>query len=206
VVRSPHLLVDVDEINQSGSVVLKVQGKGVQLDLSLDNDVKGQSSKVPVVYAVHKLPGEVVSEKDPQNRPSMITRLVEGGVGMRRVGKKLQQMHLKPIGRLDIPTEGLCIVTNDGNFARQMELPKNQVHRVYRARVHGRLTSAKLNRIRKGGVRFNEVRYGPMQVSVEKSRSSKQRANTWVQITSIEGKNRQIRNVFEALGGAYEFG
>ena len=126
---------------------------------------------------------------------------------MRKVGKIIQKMHLKPIGRLDIPTEGLCLVTNDGVFARDMELPKNKVHRVYRARVHGPLTSAKLNRIRKGGVRFNDVRYGPMKVLVEKSRRRKRPnslhatpTNTWVQITSIEGKNRQIRNVFEALG------
>lgn len=210
VVYSPHMLVDLDEIGQSGSVVIKVQGKGIQLDLAseISRNTGSAKARVPAVYAVHKLPGEVVTENDPQNRPSMIKRLMQGGVGMRRVGTKLQQMHLKPIGRLDIPTEGLCLVTNDGEFAREMELPENQVHRVYRARVHGRLTSAKLNRIRSGGVRFNDVRYGPMKVAVEKTRRSKQRdslysspTNTWVQITSTEGKNRQIRNVFEALGG-----
>ncbi len=204
VVRSPHLLVDLDELNQSGTVVIKVQGKGIELDLSKDE------SQRPVVYAVHKLSGEMVTENDPQNRRSMMQRLVQGGVGLRRTGTKKRQLHLKPIGRLDMPTEGLILVTNDGTFAREMELPENRIHRVYRARVHGRLTPAKLNRIRSGGIRLNDVRYGPMKVELEKPRRNRRPnalhstpANTWVQLTSTEGKFRQIRNVFEALGGKY---
>jgi 16S rRNA U516 pseudouridylate synthase RsuA-like enzyme len=88
--------------------------------------------------------------------------------------------------RLDIPTEGLVLVTNDGGFARQMELPRNQIHRVYRARVHGRLNSNKLDRIRQG---FDG--YKSMAVAVEKRhKKTKLSANTWVQITSTEGQVR----------------
>jgi 23S rRNA-/tRNA-specific pseudouridylate synthase len=86
--------------------------------------------------------------------------------------------------RLDIPTEGLVLVTNDGGFARQMELPRNQIHRVYRARVHGRLNSYKLDRIRHG---FDG--YKSMRVAVEKRhQKTKLSANTWIQITSTEGQ------------------
>ena len=221
VVRSPQLLVNIDDLRQSGSVVIKVQGKGLQLDWN-DTSQDNKQPSVPIVYAVHKLAGEMVTEQDPQNRRSMMQRLVQGGVGLVRTNttntsngtttSKKRQWHLKPIGRLDMSTEGLILVTNDGEYAREMELPSNQIHRVYRARVHGRLTPAKLDRIRRGGIRFQEVRYGPMKVELERPRRSHQQqrrgqslhatpSNTWVQVTSTEGKFRQIRNVFEAIGG-----
>jgi 23S rRNA pseudouridine2605 synthase len=197
VVRSPQMLLDWKDLN-SGSVVLKLNGKAVVLENPKDK--KGNNVNRPKVWAVHKLSGEVVTENDPQNRPSMLQRLVRGGVG--RIGKK--QHHLKPIGRLDMPTEGLILVTNDGEYARQMELPTNLIHRVYRARVHGRLTSYKLDRIRQGGLRYEDIRYGPMKVAVETPRrGTKTSTNTWLRISSTEGKNRQIRNVFAALGGKW---
>ena len=193
VVTSPQMLVDWKQI-QTGSVVLKVSGKPVIVKESTGN-------KTPKVWAVHKLAGEVVSEKDPHGRPSLMDRLVRGGVG--RVSKQ-QRVHLKPIGRLDMPTEGLILVTDDGDYARQMELPISKVHRVYRARVHGKLTSYKLDRIRKGGIQYENTRYGPMKVSLERARvGTRSSTNTWLRITSTEGKNRQIRNVFSALGGTY---
>jgi 16S rRNA uridine-516 pseudouridylate synthase and related pseudouridylate synthases len=87
------------------------------------------------VWLAHKLSGELVAEHDPQGRPSLIERLERGGVGKRKKGKKgkdFQPVHLKPIGRLDMITEGLVLVTNDGQYKREMELPANQLHRTYR--------------------------------------------------------------------------
>jgi 23S rRNA pseudouridine2605 synthase len=87
------------------------------------------------VWLAHKLSGELVAEHDPQGRPSLIERLERGGVGRRKKGKKgkdFQPVHLKPIGRLDMITEGLVLVTNDGQYKREMELPSNQLHRTYR--------------------------------------------------------------------------
>jgi pseudouridine synthase len=162
---------------------------------------------------------------------------------MKQAGtRKQRQLHLKPIGRLDIPSEGLILVTNDGGFAREMELPSSKIHREYRVRVHGRLTSYKIDRIRKGGIEYENVRYPSMKVAVEKPRRSRSTSsNTWLRgvynarnhysisvlflrksqniirrisnsflfifvqrlyllVTCTEGKNRQIRNVFGALG------
>jgi 23S rRNA pseudouridine2605 synthase len=188
-VTAPHILVDWNDL-KGGNVLVKVGGKAVLLaDL--------EKKRAPKVWAVHKFASEVVTENDPHGRPSMIERLVRGGVG--KIGK--DRVHLKPIGRLDMSTEGLILVTNDGDFKRQMELPSSQIHRVYRTRVHGKLTAYKLDRIRNGGVRFENTRYGPMKVSVERSRGARSSTNTWLRITSTEGKNRQIRNVFSALGG-----
>eukprot|EP00339_Tiarina_fusa_P028139 CAMPEP_0117054436 /NCGR_PEP_ID=MMETSP0472-20121206/37728_1 /TAXON_ID=693140 ORGANISM="Tiarina fusus, Strain LIS" /NCGR_SAMPLE_ID=MMETSP0472 /ASSEMBLY_ACC=CAM_ASM_000603 /LENGTH=147 /DNA_ID=CAMNT_0004770027 /DNA_START=66 /DNA_END=506 /DNA_ORIENTATION=- len=95
-------------------------------------------------------------------------------------------------------TEGLILLTNDGDFGRQMELPKSNIHRVYRVRVHGHLSSYKLDRIRKGGIRHESTVYGPMKVAIERRHGKS--TNTWIRVTSVEGKNRQIRNVFKSLG------
>eukprot|EP00980_Cylindrotheca_fusiformis_P017619 scaffold5517_cov135-Cylindrotheca_fusiformis.AAC.49 len=175
VLKSPRIsLCEWRDINK-GDAKVKVQGKLVSIN---GNEHRNN----PRVWAVHKLPGEVVAERDPQGRPSMVERLSIGGVGKR------QGDHLKPIGRLDIPTEGLILVTNDGQFARQMELPQHRIHRVYRARVHGRLNSYKLDRIRQG---FEG--YKGMKVAVEKRhRRTKLSANTWLQITSVEGQVRRV--------------
>jgi 23S rRNA pseudouridine2605 synthase len=108
------------------------------------------------IWLANKLSGELVTEDDPVGRPSLLERLSRGGVGKpsnNNNNKKQQQsspIHLKPVGRLDMMTEGLIIITNDGRYARELELPANLFHRTYRARVHGRLTEGKLRAMRNG--------------------------------------------------------
>jgi len=136
-------------------------------------------------------------------------RLIRGGVG--RVGKT--KLHLKPVGRLDMQTEGLMVITNDGQYARELELPANQIHRTYKARVHGRLTPGKMQAMRKGlTIQLNEkveggpprlgrrMNYKGMRVSIEKRKGKATRTNTWLQLTCAEGKNRQIRRILNHLG------
>ena len=207
VVTIPQTLVAYDEItsfsSKNSSPLLKLKGKPVIFNpsssITSSSSTDNQHEKSIKVWAVHKVSGEVVAENDPHNRPSLMERLQRSGVGKSRKGGKL---HLKPIGRLDIPTEGLMLITNDGDFSREMELPSNKIHRIYRARVHGRLTSYKLDRIRKGGIEFDNVRYSAMKVAIEKPKRSNKptSTNTWLKVTCTEGKNRQIRNVFKALG------
>lgn len=167
---------------------------------------------------------------DPDGRPSMIQRLARGGVGKsyKKHGINIPT-HLKPVGRLDMMTEGLMIFTNDGKYARELELPGNQLWRTYRVRVHGRLTLGKMKAMRKGlTVRVNDnpidhkasgevvktgklMRYKGVKVSIERKNlyQGKQRGrsgtvrgstNTWLRITCTEGKNRQIRRILNALG------
>lgn len=105
------------------------------------------------IWLANKLSGELVTEDDPVGRPSLLERLSRGGVGKPSSNNKKQQqspIHLKPVGRLDMMTEGLIIITNDGRYARELELPTNLFHRTYRARVHGRLTEGKLRAMRNG--------------------------------------------------------
>lgn len=194
VVQTPHFLLDFDEIIENSAnkrPTIKLSGKPVLIDPSFtgsqtaQSDNRHETSLIPRVWAVHKVKGEVVTENDPQGRPSLLERLKRSGVGRsKQAGKRKRQqrqIHLKPIGRLDMPTEGLILVTNDGDFAREMELPSSKIHRVYRVRVHGRLTSYKLDRIRKGGIEYDDVRYPSMKVEVEKPRRARSTSsNTWL--------------------------
>jgi 23S rRNA pseudouridine2605 synthase len=182
-ITSPHYLLSLDE----ASSAVKISGKLVMLK---KNAAVGQGTVKTRVWLAHKLPGEVVSDHDPQNRPSLLTRLKRGGVGTK-------EDHLKAIGRLDIPTEGLVVVTNDGKYKRDLELPTNMVHRVYRARVHGKLTENKLKAIR-NGMTIDNVTYRGMKVQIEVTRKSSS-TNSWLRLTCTEGKNRQVRKVLAHL-------
>ncbi len=157
------------------------------------------------VWLVHKLKGELVAEHDPLGRPSLIERLYRGGVGKPKKSSKNNnnKVHLKPIGRLDMMTEGLILITNDGSYVRQMTLPSNQIHRTYRVRVHGQVTQRKLNAIRKG-ITINNIHYKGMKVQLELTKSSQRikggNTNSWLCITCTEGKNRMIRKVLDHMG------
>lgn len=180
-ITAPHYLMSLDDAISS----IKISGKLVNIKKGAAN------SKRTRVWLVHKLQGEVVSEMDPQGRPSLMDRLRRGGVGNK-------SEHLKAVGRLDISTEGLILVTNDGKYKRELELPSNQVHRVYRVRVHGKLTPYKLKAIR-AGIRIENVRYRGMQVQLVANRGPSS-TNNWIRLTCVEGKNRQIRKVLNHLG------
>ena len=99
------------------------------------------------------------------------------------------------VGRLDLTTEGLLLLTNDGELARWMELPKTGWKRTYRVRVYGRVKESDLDGLKKG-VTVEGVKYGPIEASLERS----QGANAWLKISIREGKNREIRRVMEHLG------
>jgi len=160
------------------------------------------------VWLVNKLPGELVSEHDPEGRPSLLERMYRSGVGKpsRRVKKKGQgqvtPLHLKPVGRLDMMTEGLMLLTNDGRYARDMELPQNAFHRTYRARVHGRMTPGKLKAVR-NGVDIEGTFYKGMRVNLELNKGNRVKGgntNSWIRVTCVEGKNRQVRRVLDHVG------
>lgn len=183
-VTTPHAWVATADVS-----AVRLRGKAVT--------VASQTNKTRV-WLVHKLAGELVADFDPLNRPLLMPRLQRGGVGRRRKGGPAE--HLKPVGRLDVSTEGLLVVTNDGAYAREMELPTHALHRTYRVRVHGRFKPYMLTRIERG-VTVEGVRYRGMRVTVEaQHRRRAESANQWITLTCTEGKNRQVRNVLQHLG------
>ena len=101
------------------------------------------------------------------------------------------------IGRLDLNSEGLLLLTNDGDFARKLELPANGWERTYRVRVHGAVNQNRLKAL-ENGITIDGVRYDRIKAHMEND--SQISANTWLKVTLVEGKNREIRRVMEHLG------
>ena len=135
------------------------------------------------IWRYHKPKGKVTTHRDPQGRPTVFDALPE---------------HLPrviSIGRLDFNTEGLLLLTNDGDLARHLELPATGWLRRYRVRAHGEVTQEALDKL-KEGIELAGVRYGPIEATLDKV----QGANVWLSIGLREGKNREVRTVLDRLG------
>jgi 23S rRNA pseudouridine2605 synthase len=135
------------------------------------------------LWRYHKPDGLVVSHKDPEGRPSVFDKLRE------------QLPRVVSIGRLDINTEGLLLLTNDGEVERLMELPSTGWIRRYRVRAYGHVAEAALEQL-KGGVEIDGVRYGPVEAKIEKGQGD----NVWMSVAIREGKNREVKRICEYLG------
>jgi 23S rRNA pseudouridine2605 synthase len=154
--------------------------------LTVDGEVVGDAEPTRL-FRYHKPVGLVTSHKDPQDRPTVFAAL------------PTNLPRLISVGRLDINTEGLLLLTNDGELARALELPATALARRYRARAHGRITQAKLDTL-KTGVTVEGVRYGPIEATLDKAKEGPAGANLWITITLAEGKNREVRRVLESVG------
>ena len=143
------------------------------------------------VWRYHKPAGLITSHNDPAGRPTVFDALPSG---LPRVIS---------VGRLDLATEGLLLLTNDGELSRALELPDTALVRQYRARARGRITQAQLDKL-KDGVVVDGVRYGPVEATIdkakEKAEGEKSSANLWLSVSITEGKNREVRKVLESVG------
>ena len=135
------------------------------------------------LFLYHKPRGLVTTHADPEGRPTIFGKLP----------KDLPR--LISVGRLDLSTEGLLLLTNDGGLARVLELPETGWLRRYRVRAHGSVTQTQLDALRKG-VTVDGVRYGEIEATIDRH----QGANSWLTFAIREGKNREVRNVLEYLG------
>lgn len=138
------------------------------------------------LFRYHKPPGLVTTHRDPRGRPTVFETLP----------KHLPR--LISVGRLDLNSEGLLLLTNDGELARRLELPSSGIVRRYRARARGKVDPARLVRL-KDGITVAGVRYGPIEAALEPGHDETA-ANQWISISLAEGKNREVRKVLEALG------
>lgn len=158
--------------------------------LEVDGEKLGRQQKTRL-FLYHKPPGLITTAKDPEGRttvfetlPSNLPRLIS-------------------VGRLDLNTEGLLLLTNDGELSRALELPSTGLKRTYRVRVYGDyggedVLAKKLEKLKKG-LFYKGVRYGSIDASLDEQQKMDGH-NYWITMTLTEGKNREIRNVLEAIG------
>ncbi len=139
------------------------------------------------LFAFHKPSGLITAERDPRGRPTIYTAL--------RNALPKDAGRVIPVGRLDFTTEGLLMLTNDGELKRAMELPSSGIPRTYRARAFGDVTQAQLDELIEG-VEIDGIRYGRIEADLERGSGK----NRWVEMTLTEGKNREVRRVLEHLG------
>ena len=136
----------------------------------------------PRLWRYHKPDGVMTTHKDPQGRPTVFDKMPPG---MPRVVS---------VGRLDLNSEGLLLLTNDGALARQLELPANGWLRRYRVRVHGEVEPAALASLDRG-LLLDGVRYAPIEAGLDSTKGS----NAWLTVSLHEGRNREIRKVMAHL-------
>ncbi len=135
------------------------------------------------LWRYHKPRGLVTTHRDPEGRPTVFEKLPP------------EMPRVMSIGRLDLNTEGLLLLTNDGALARHLELPSTGWLRRYRVRAHGKVTQEALDKL-KDGVEVDGVRYGPIEAKLDSAQGS----NIWLTLSLREGKNREVRNVLSTLG------
>jgi 23S rRNA pseudouridine2605 synthase len=135
------------------------------------------------LFRYHKPAGLLTTERDPKGRPTIYDRLPR------------DLPRVMPVGRLDLSTEGLLLLTTDGELKRQLELPATGVERTYRARAFGDVSQERLERLIEG-VEIDGIRYGPIDANLERRTGR----NAWIEMRLTEGKNREVRRVLEHLG------
>jgi len=158
------------------------------VSVTADNDVRVDGKPLPPperprLWRYHKPAGLVTSHRDEKGRPTVFDALP----------KELPR--LISVGRLDLSSEGLLLLTNDGALSRRLELPSTGWLRRYKVRVHGVVEPERLATLGKG-ITIAGVSYGPIRAELERVQGS----NAWVTFTLREGKNREVRRVLEHLG------
>lgn len=135
------------------------------------------------MWRYHKPSGLVTTHRDPAGRPTVFENLPP------------EMPRVISVGRLDLASEGLLLLTNDGELARRLELPANGWLRRYRARAYGRVAQDELDTL-KDGITVDGMRYGSIDAQLERGGG----ANSWITVSITEGKNREVRRVLDALG------
>jgi 23S rRNA pseudouridine2605 synthase len=185
--RDVEKLIEAGRVALNGAVLttpaVKVEPGDI---LTVDGEVVEQAEPTRL-FRYHKPVDLLTTHKDPKGRPTVFDALPPG------------LPRLISVGRLDINSEGLLLLTNDGELARALEQPTTGLVRRYRVRARGRITQAELDKL-KDGVTVEGVQYGPIDAKIDKAKEGPLGANIWITVTLAEGKNREVRRVLKSVG------
>ena len=180
--REAETWVEQGRISVNGEVLTSPALNVTPQDVILIDGESMPGHQQTRLYRYHKPKGQVTTHKDPDGRQTVFENLPD------------DLPRLISVGRLDLNTEGLLLLTNDGALARLIELPKTGWLRRYKVRAHGRVRQAQLDRL-KQGITIDGIKYGAIEAELERQQAS----NVWLKIGIREGKNREIRKVLAEL-------
>ncbi len=181
--RDAERLIAEGRVSVDGKVL-----KSPALALAGEHDIRVDGKPIPEaeparLWRYHKPAGLITTHRDARGRPTVFERLPP------------ELPRLVSVGRLDLNSEGLLLLTNDGALARELELPARGWLRRYRVRVHGAINAERLAALSQG-ISIDGIAYGPIRAALDRQQGS----NAWLTLSLHEGKNREIRRVMEHLG------
>ncbi|PVM89998.1 23S rRNA pseudouridylate synthase B [Caulobacter radicis] len=186
--REVERLIEAGKVVLNGQVLTTPAVRVFPGDLLVVDGKLVEDRQPTRLFRYHKPTGLVTTHNDPGGRPTVFGALPNG---LPRVIS---------VGRLDLNSEGLLLLTNDGELSRALEMPQNAWTRRYRARAFGHATQETLDRL-KDGTTIEGVRYGPIEARLDKAQDKAGGGrNVWITVTLSEGKNREVRKVLESVG------
>ena len=180
--RESEKLIAEGRIRVNGKVLTTPAFKVTDKDVVLFDNNPIADKEPPRLWRYHKPDGLVTSHRDEKNRETVFDTLPE------EMGRVIS------VGRLDITSEGLLLLTNDGELARALELPSTAWQRKYRVRAYGKVTQHDLDGL-KDGIKIDGIQTGPIEAELERQKGD----NAWIAVTLREGKNREVRRALDTL-------
>ena len=181
--REAEKYIESGRVKVNGVIIKELSFQvGINDQIYIDGRRINKEGKTRL-WKFHKPKGLITSHKDEKSRQTIFQILP----------KNLPR--LITVGRLDLNSEGLLLLTNDGDLKRKLELPSSKIVRSYRVRAKGVANENKLSRLRQG-ITVDGIRYRPMELNIIKQNTS----NVWLSVRLMEGKNREIRLCFQAIG------
>ena len=181
--REAERMIEMGRVSVNGEVITRAALNVTEKDRITVDGKPLDAPEPPRLWLYHKPSGLVTTARDPEGRPTIFDSLPE------------EMPRVMSIGRLDLNSEGLLLLTNDGGIKRKLELPSTGWLRRYRVRVNGKPTAETFNPLREG-IEIDGERFQPMIVSLDRQ----QGANAWATVALREGKNREIRRAMTAIG------
>lgn len=181
--RECETLIEAGKVTVNGRKLTSPAFKVTGEETIQVNGKRVKSPEPTRLWRYHKPSGLITTTNDPAGRRTIFDELP------RHLPRTVT------VGRLDLTTEGLLLLTNDGELARTLELPRNEFRRSYRARAHGRVTPEKLAEL-KAGIVVDGIEYAPIIAELERETGT----NNWIRVELTEGKKREVRRALEAVG------